>query len=76
LICSNPIPLIHLFIGILPLVLGLGAGSELSSPMARAIIGGLVTSTILTLFIIPIVYTFLEDVWSFIRKKLCIGMKN
>jgi HAE1 family hydrophobic/amphiphilic exporter-1 len=63
-------------LGILPLALGLGAGSELRAPMARAIIGGLVTSTILTLFIIPIVYTFLEDVWSFIRKKLCIGMKN
>jgi HAE1 family hydrophobic/amphiphilic exporter-1 len=62
-------------LGILPLALGLGAGSELRAPMARAIIGGLVTSTILTLFIIPIVYTFLEDVWSFICKKLNIGMK-
>ena len=54
-------------LGILPLALGLGAGSELRSPMARAIIGGIITSTILTLFVIPVVYSFLEYIWDFIR---------
>ena len=51
----------------LPMALGLGAGSELRSPMARAIIGGIITSTILTLFVIPVVYSFLEYIWDFIR---------
>jgi hydrophobic/amphiphilic exporter-1 (mainly G- bacteria), HAE1 family len=48
-------------LGILPLAIGLGAGSELRAPMARAIVGGVTTSTILTLFVIPVVYSSLED---------------
>lgn len=56
-------------LGILPLAIGLGAGSELRAPMARAIVGGVITSTILTLFVIPVVYTALEDAWSWIQNK-------
>ena len=37
------------------------AGSEMRAPMAQAVIGGLITSTILTLFVVPIVYTILDD---------------
>jgi len=51
-------------LGMLPIALGLGAGSELRSPMAVAIIGGLVTSTLLSLIVVPVVYTLLED-WQF-----------
>jgi multidrug efflux pump subunit AcrB len=45
----------------LPLALGLGAGAELRAPMAVAIIGGLVTSTLLSLIVVPVVYTILDD---------------
>jgi len=47
--------------GMLPLALGLGSGGEMRAPMARAVIGGLITSTLLTLVVVPIVYTLLDD---------------
>ncbi|MBV8882942.1 MAG: efflux RND transporter permease subunit [Chroococcidiopsidaceae cyanobacterium CP_BM_RX_35] len=48
-------------LGMLPIAVGLGAGSELRSPMAIAIIGGLITSTLLSLIVVPVVYSLLED---------------
>ncbi|MCY7273479.1 MAG: efflux RND transporter permease subunit, partial [Phormidesmis sp. CAN_BIN44] len=48
-------------LGMAPIALGLGAGSELRSPMAVAIAGGLVTSTLLSLLVVPVVYTLLDD---------------
>jgi HAE1 family hydrophobic/amphiphilic exporter-1 len=47
-------------LGLLPMALGLGEGSELRSPMAWTVIGGLVVSTALTLLIIPVVYSLLD----------------
>jgi HAE1 family hydrophobic/amphiphilic exporter-1 len=47
--------------GMLPLAFAIGAGAELRAPMARAVIGGLITSTLLTLVVVPIAYTILED---------------
>ncbi|KYZ75329.1 acriflavin resistance protein [Anaerosporomusa subterranea] len=47
--------------GMLPLALGIGPGAEARAPMAHAIIGGLITSTILTLVVVPVVYTILDD---------------
>ncbi len=47
--------------GMLPTALALGAGSEFRAPMARAVIGGLITSTLLTLVVVPVVYTYLDD---------------
>jgi hydrophobic/amphiphilic exporter-1 (mainly G- bacteria), HAE1 family len=47
--------------GMLPLALGLGSGGEMRAPMARAVIGGLITSTLLTLVVVPVVYTLLDD---------------
>jgi len=47
--------------GMLPLALGLGPGAEGRAPMAHAIIGGLITSTMLTLVVVPVVYTLLDD---------------
>ena len=55
-------------LGMLPLALGLGAGAELRSPMAVAIIGGLVTSTLLSLIVVPVIYTILDDWHSRIFK--------
>jgi HAE1 family hydrophobic/amphiphilic exporter-1 len=48
--------------GMLPTALALGAGSEFRAPMAHAVIGGLITSTLLTLVVVPVVYALLDDV--------------
>ncbi len=50
-------------LGMLPIALGLGAGAELRAPMAVAIIGGLITSTVLSLVVIPVAYTVADD-WA------------
>jgi multidrug efflux pump subunit AcrB len=56
-------------LGMLPIALGIGAGSELRQPMAVAIIGGLITSTLLSSIVVPVLYTILEDLWRSIRAK-------
>ncbi|MCO5296323.1 MAG: efflux RND transporter permease subunit [Fimbriimonadaceae bacterium] len=48
-------------LGMLPLAIGLGSGSEMYTPLATAVVGGLITSTMLTLFVVPSVYTFFDD---------------
>ncbi len=48
--------------GVLPLALGLGEGAELRAPIARAVMGGMISSTMLTLLVIPVVYTMLDDI--------------
>ncbi len=53
----------------LPLALGLGEGAETRAPMARAVIGGLMTSTLLTLVVVPVVYTLLDDLGVLLRRK-------
>ncbi len=47
--------------GMIPVALGLGEGAEFRAPMGQAVIGGLITSTLLTLFIVPVVYSILDD---------------
>ena len=47
--------------GMLPLALGLGEGSETQAPLATVVVGGLMTSTLLTLFVVPCVYTLFDD---------------
>jgi multidrug efflux pump subunit AcrB len=47
------------FLDLLPMALGLGRGSESLTPLARAVVGGLVTSTALTLLVVPILFTLL-----------------
>jgi hydrophobic/amphiphilic exporter-1 (mainly G- bacteria), HAE1 family len=49
--------------GMLPLALAFGAGSEQQSPMAHAVIGGIITSTIMTLVVVPVLYTYF-DTWG------------
>ena len=48
-------------LGLLPMALGIGEGSEVQSPMARVVIGGLTTSTLITLLFIPTIYTMIEE---------------
>jgi multidrug efflux pump subunit AcrB len=55
-------------LGMMPIALGLGAGAELRQPMAVAIIGGLTTSSLLSLIVVPVLYTLLEDWWQGIRR--------
>ncbi len=54
--------------GMLPLALGIGPGAELRAPMARAAIGGMISSTILTLVVVPVVYTIIDDIVIFFRR--------
>ncbi|BAY07008.1 efflux RND transporter permease subunit [Calothrix sp. NIES-2098] len=56
-------------LGMVPIALGLGAGSELRSPMAVAIAGGLVTSTVLSLIVVPVVYAILDDRFPRFKKR-------
>jgi multidrug efflux pump subunit AcrB len=44
--------------GLMPIAMKLGEGSEASAPLARAAVGGLIVSTVLTLFLVPCVYEF------------------
>ena len=47
-------------LGLVPLAMGLGDGGEAQAPLARAVIGGLTSSTLITLFFIPAVYSLVE----------------
>jgi HAE1 family hydrophobic/amphiphilic exporter-1 len=48
-------------LGMLPTALGRGEGSEFRGPMAIAVIGGVVSSTMLSLVVVPVVYLFIEN---------------
>ena len=47
--------------GMLPMAIGLGDGGESQAPMGRAVIGGVITSTLLTLVVVPVAYTYLDS---------------
>ena len=60
--------------GMLPLFLALGAGSEMRAPMARAVVGGLITSTLLTLIVVPVFFDILDEftlakAWAWVTRK-------
>jgi len=55
--------------GMLPLALAIGEGAEERAPMARAVIGGLITSTLLTLLVVPVMYTLLDDFVGWVRSR-------
>jgi len=56
--------------GMIPMALGRGTGGEVRSPMAYAIIGGLITSTLLTLVIVPVIYSLINDLRIKVNKKI------
>ena len=60
--------------GMLPLAFALGSGAEMRAPMARAVIGGLLTSTVLTLLVVPVMYTVLDDFSVWLQKRF--GLKK
>ena len=56
-------------LGLVPMSLGIGEGSELQVPLARVVIGGLTTSLLITLVLVPTVYTLFEEGWSGLWRK-------
>ncbi|HHY70427.1 MAG TPA: efflux RND transporter permease subunit, partial [Thermoanaerobacterales bacterium] len=62
-------------LGLIPLALGIGEGGELGAPMGTAVIGGLSLSTLLTLVVIPVVYTIFED-WGDILARYRKNWRN
>jgi HAE1 family hydrophobic/amphiphilic exporter-1 len=69
--------------GMLPLAFAIGAGAEMRAPMARAVIGGLITSTLLTLVVVPVVYSYLDGLrpqtvreWFVARRRSKAGAKD
>jgi HAE1 family hydrophobic/amphiphilic exporter-1 len=61
---------VAMIFGMSPLAMAIGAGAEARAPMARAVIGGLITSTLLTLFVVPVMYTFLDDFGRWVSSRL------
>jgi HAE1 family hydrophobic/amphiphilic exporter-1 len=56
-------------LGLVPMALGIGEGAELQAPLARVVIGGLATSTLITLVFVPAMYTVFEEGWGALFKK-------
>ena len=61
---------VAMIFGMIPLALAIGEGAEQRAPMAHAVIGGLITSTILTLFVVPVVYTLLDDLAAVVMRRI------
>jgi HAE1 family hydrophobic/amphiphilic exporter-1 len=55
--------------GMVPLAFGLAEGSEQRAPMGQAVIGGIITSSLLTLVVVPVIYTYLDDLAGWARRK-------
>ncbi|MDD5285465.1 MAG: efflux RND transporter permease subunit [Desulfuromonadaceae bacterium] len=55
--------------GMMPLFFALGAGAEMRAPMARAVVGGLLTSTLLTLLVVPVMYTLMDDLGGWLKQR-------
>ena len=57
-------------LGLVPMAMAIGEGSELQAPLARVVIGGLAASTLITLVFVPTVYTLFEEGWRGLRSGL------
>ena len=64
---------VAMIFGMLPIALSIGPGAEARAPMAHAIIGGLITSTLLTLVVVPVVYSLIHD-WK--RRRSLAATEN
>jgi len=57
----------------LPLALALSEGSEQRAPMGQAVIGGVITSSLLTLVVVPVIYCYLDDLSRWARRRWRAG---
>ncbi|WP_312810543.1 efflux RND transporter permease subunit [Sedimentibacter sp.] len=57
-------------LGLVPMALGIGEGAELTQSMGVVVIGGLAFSTVLTLVVVPVMYTIFDDIANFFKRKL------
>jgi HAE1 family hydrophobic/amphiphilic exporter-1 len=55
--------------GMVPLAFALTEGSEQRAPMGQAVIGGVITSSLLTLVVVPVVYCYMDDLGRWFRRK-------
>jgi HAE1 family hydrophobic/amphiphilic exporter-1 len=60
-------------LGLVPMALALGDGGELQAPLARVVIGGLAASTLVTLVLVPAVYTLFEEGLSGLRRRPAVS---
>ena len=65
-----------MILGMLPVALTFGTSSNFRASMGVTVIGGLISSTLLTLVVIPVVYTFLDDLSAKFRRKVRIGAER
>ena len=62
--------------GMLPLALGLAEGSEQRAPMGQAVVGGIITASLLTLVVVPVIYTYLDDLAQWWQQRNARGQRN
>ena len=60
-------------LGLVPMAMGMGDGGELQAPLARVVIGGLLTSTMITMVFVPAMYTLFEEGWRGIFKRSAVA---
>ena len=56
--------------GTLPIALGFGAGAEARQPLGLAVVGGLLFSQTLTLFVTPVIFTYMDELQTWLRVQL------
>jgi HAE1 family hydrophobic/amphiphilic exporter-1 len=59
--------------GMVPLAFALSEGSEQRAPMGQAVIGGVITSSLLTLVVVPVIYCYLDDLSNWLRRRWGTG---
>jgi len=59
-------------VGFLPMALSTSQGSEVQRPLATVVIGGLITSTLLTLVVLPAMYELIEERWPQLRQRVVL----
>jgi HAE1 family hydrophobic/amphiphilic exporter-1 len=55
--------------GMVPLAFALSEGAEQRAPMGQAVIGGVITSSLLTLVVVPVLYVYIDDLTEWLRRR-------